>query len=418
MFFVLLAILMGGCTPTQPLQIPSPSSVSETTEIPLLASSTPAILPAETIAAATLIPTTSLKHTATAMVLPSETPESFTPPLFKLAYSILDGPLQGRWVFDSALETTIRVAERYPGNVNWPWSHDGLRMAVVNNPNGQTLIELINLETDVTSTIFLPNIPRFSSNFHFRGRLNWSSDDHWLAYYESGEVGYDFIVKTWLIDTETKQVLELPTNVYFSSWSHTISNQYLYIFLDYPPRSGPEEAVEGHISVHIGKVGFEEPIYSFPDMGISAPKFGNDILWSPDGHVAVSLGVEQADSQVIRLFFDNDTWEIVQHGRTSQFDFLPSLWSPDSKWIVLWKGNFYYIWDVEQSNEPFALKLPKDVRPLAWTLDSNYLIYYKDNSLYAVSPMRIDQPIQFFDLSNLNLSKESFYTLDLWVDPN
>ncbi len=414
----LLAIISGGCKSTQYLETPPPNQVFDMTVSPLPVSTTPATFPTKTIVNLTPTPTISFTPTASPTAIPSETPEPFVVPPFKLAYSILSEPLQGRWVLDTSLETPFKVAQRYPGSVNWPWSHNGLRMAVVNNPNDQTIIELIDLETDVTSTIFLPNIPRFDPSFHFRGTLHWSRDDRWLAYYESGEVGYDFVVKTWMIDTQTHEVLELPTGVYFSSWSNAVPDQYLYLFLDIPHRSGPEENVERRTSIHIGQVGLGEPVYSFPDMGTSVPKFGRDILWSPDSRIAVSLGIEQADSQVIRLFFGNGTWKIVQHGRTSEFDFLPLFWSPDSQWIVLWRGDSIYLWEVQQSNEPFVLKLPKDIRPLAWTLDSQYLIYYKDNYLHAVNPRQIDQPIQIYDLSSLNLPTESLYTLNLWLGSN
>lgn len=416
----LVVILLGGCTSTQFLETPSPSPEIEITISPLLPSTTPTALPTKTVIVVSPTATASITPTVSPTVVPSETPKPFVAPPFKLAYSVLDGPFQGRWVLDTSLEAPFKVAKRYPGNVNWPWSHDGRRMAVVNNPNNQTVIQLIDLDTGITNTVFLPNIPRFDPNgLYFRGTLHWSRDDRWLAYYESGDVGYDFVVKSWLINTDTKQAVELPLNVYFSSWSFAVPDQYLYIFLDYPSRTGPEEAVDGHISVLIGQVGFDEPVFSFPDMGLeNTPQFGWHILLSPDGRLAVSEGHTGAEFSIIRMFFETSTWEVVGKGRASQFDFLPYLWSPDSHWIVLWKASSIYLWEVEQSNEPFALKLPENARPLTWTSDSQYLIYYKDNYLYAVNPVQIDQPIQFYDLSNLNLSDESLYTLDLWLDSN
>lgn len=348
----------------------------------------------------------------------TNTPEPFTYDYFKLAFSILDGPLQGRWVLDLKTEVTTKVFSGYTGIDKWPWSHDGSRLAAHFTQNDLSGIRIIDVEKGTDISIMLSGSFSAFTNFYVAGQPQWSYDDRWLAYSESGEIGNDFVVKTWLVNAETLEVIKLTDGTFFSAWSNTTTTQYLYLYRDLPPRSDPEEKVEGQTTIHVGEVGLSIPIYSFPYVGeTNTPGRGWDILWRPDNQIAISHGYGPTDQKVIRLSFVEDSWEIVHQQPGSENSITPLFWSPDGQWIVIARGNGkYYLWQAQDSNDPFEYRLPAGAFPMAWTNDSRYLIYFKDTYLYAVEPARPSEGFQFFDLSSYGISEH--YSLDLWIPPD
>lgn len=343
-------------------------------------------------------------------------------PTLKIAYSTFDyfedGYSSQMWIMDS-IESVPRLlldldSENTLLDAQVSWSHDGERIAYAHMVGRETAtISTISVESQVIRTLAF-TFPLFvyedsSTGVELRHN-SWSLDDQWIHATVS-VIHHETKVETKteiLMSSDGEKFLELPRTMEFVAWSTDKPGQFLYIDHPNSPRLGNE-------SLCIGNVGSTEPMTCVYAEGfvISADHY---VSWHAEKNVAVFPDIGSAN-HVSHIVAVDLTTGIVEQVLTSQGIIVPSLWSRDGKWLLLFTTEAFTFWEWEEtgsSEVPLPIESPI-VLPLTWLPARNWLIYQNGGVLAAASPEMPGHRLVLVDLSEIVTKNRGWLELGVWV---